>query len=94
MLSVGAICFEDRFCASRKVGQGEVGGSTPLVDSAWRLLQLPVEKLWSMPGGPFVCFPAQTGVENASFTLQGLYFWQFRQPLLWRSVLWSEDPDY
>ena len=82
MLSVGAIRFEDRLCASRKggtggggwdrgrwVGQGEVGGYTALADSAWRRLQLPVEKPWSMPGGPFVCFLAQTGVENAPFTL-------------------------
>ena len=51
------------------MGQGEVGGCTALADSAWRRLQLPVEKPWSMPGGPFVCFLAQTGVENAPFTL-------------------------
>ena len=54
---------------AERVGQGEVGGCTTLADSAWRRLQLPVEKPWSMPGGPFVCFLAQTGVENASFTL-------------------------
>ena len=65
MLSVGAI----RFALAERVGQGEVGGCTALADSAWRLLQLPVEKPWSMPGGPFVCFLAQTGVENAPFTL-------------------------
>ena len=68
MLSVGVICFEDRFCASRKGGTGG-GGSTALPDSAWWQLQLPVEKPWSMTGGPFVCFLAQTGVENAPFTL-------------------------
>ena len=33
------------------MGQGEVGGCTALADSAWRQLQLPVEKPWSMPGG-------------------------------------------
>ena len=33
-----------------------MGGCTPLSDSAWRLLQLAVEKPWSAPGGPFVCF--------------------------------------
>ena len=49
------------------MGQKEVGGCTPL------LLQLHVEKPWSMPGGPFVCFLAQTGVENAVFTLEGLH---------------------
>ena len=48
---------------AERVGQGEVGGST------WRLLQLAVEKPWSAPGGPFVCFLAQTGIENAPFTL-------------------------
>ena len=66
MLSVGAICFVDGFCASRK---GGIGGSTALPDSAWWRLQLPVEKPWSMTGGPFVLFLAQTGVENAPFTL-------------------------
>ena len=40
MLSVGAICIEDRFCVSRKEGTGEVGGCTILADSAWQLLQL------------------------------------------------------
>ena len=48
---------------AERVGQGEVGGCTPLADSAWWLLQLAVEKLWSAPGGPL------TGVENAPFTL-------------------------
>ena len=36
---------------AERVGQGEVGGCTALADSAWRRLQLPVEKHWSMPGG-------------------------------------------
>ena len=54
---------------AERVGQGEVGGCTALGDSAWRRLQLPVEEPWSMLGGPFVCFLAQTGVENAPFTL-------------------------
>ena len=68
---------------AERVGQGEVGGCTPLADSAWRLLQVVVEMPWSAPGGPFVCFPAQTG-----------HFWHFRQLLVRRSVLWSEGPDY
>ena len=54
---------------AERVGQGKVGGSTALPDSAWWRLQLPVEKPWSMTGGPFVCFLARTGVENAPFTL-------------------------
>ena len=74
MLSVGAIRFARR--------DGEVGGYTALPDSAWWRLQLPVQKPWSMvavaaacqkpwsmPGGPFVCFLAQTGIENAPFIL-------------------------
>ena len=35
-----------------------MGGCTPLYDSAWRLLQLAIEKPWSMPGGPLFCFLA------------------------------------
>ena len=69
MLSVGAIRFEDSSALAERVGQGEVGESTALPDSAWWRLQLPVEKLWSMTGGPFVCFFAQTVVDNAPFTL-------------------------
>ena len=51
------------------MGQGEVGGCTALADSAWWQLRLSVETLWSMTGGLFVCFLAQTGIENAPFTL-------------------------
>ena len=46
-----------------------VVGCTALPDSAWWWLQLPVEKPWSMACGPLVCFLAQTGAENAPFTL-------------------------
>ena len=53
---------------AERVGEGEVGGSTALPDSAWWRLQLPAEKPWSMTSGPFVCFLAQTVVENALFT--------------------------
>ena len=66
-----------------RVGQGEVGGSTALADSAWWQLQLPVEKPWSMTGGPFVCFLAEMGIEKR------LHFWQFRQRLVQRSVLFG-----
>ena len=46
-----------------------MGECTTPGDSAWGLLQLAVEKPWSVPGGPFVCSLAQTGVQNAAFTL-------------------------
>ena len=55
MLSVGAIRFEDRFCASRKGGTRGGGWVHPEGDSAWQLLQLAVEKPWSVLDGPFVC---------------------------------------
>ena len=62
VLKMGSVLAE-------RVGQGEVGGSTTLLDSAWWRLQLPVGKSGSLTGGPFVSFLAQTGVENAPFTL-------------------------
>ena len=55
MLSVGAIHFENRFLEER-VGQEETGGCTTLGDSAWRMLQLAIEKAWSTLDGPFFCF--------------------------------------
>ena len=72
VLKIGSVLAE-------RVGQGEVCGCTALAGSEWRQLQLSVEKPWSMASGPFVCFLAQTGVENAPFTLWGLHFRQFRQ---------------
>ena len=78
---------------AEKVGQEEAGGCTTLADSAWRLLQLAIERTWSVLDGPF-CFLVQTTVENGLFTFKGLHFWLFRQLLVWRSVLWLEGPDY
>ena len=54
---------------AERVGQGKVGGSTTLADSAWQLLQLAIEKAWSVLDGPLFCFLVQTGVENGRFTL-------------------------
>ena len=54
---------------AERMGRGEVGGCHPEGDSAWRLLQLAVEKPWSMPGGPLFCFLAQMGLENTPFPL-------------------------
>ena len=44
VLKIGSVLTE-------RVGQGEVGGSTALPDSAWWWLQLPVANPWSMSGG-------------------------------------------
>ena len=54
---------------AERVGQGKVGGCTALADSAWRLLQLALERAWSALYCPFFCFLVQTGVENSPFTL-------------------------
>ena len=48
-IHVGSVLVE-------RVGRGEVGRCHLEGDSAWQLLQLAIEKPWSMPGGPFVCF--------------------------------------
>ena len=62
VLKIGSVLAE-------RVGQGEVGGSTALADSAWWLLQLAIEKAWSVLDGPFLCLLVQTGVENGPFAL-------------------------
>ena len=67
MLSVGTIRF-DIASVLEKMELGEVGGCTSQGDCAWRLLQLAVEKPWSVAGGLFVHFLAQMSIENAFFT--------------------------
>ena len=69
-----------------------MGECTPLGDSAWHLLQLAIEKAWSVLDGPFFCFLAQTIIVNSPFTLYRDFI--SRQLSVWRSVLWSESPDY
>ena len=63
---VGAIHFEDRFCASKKggiVGGGLVSART------WQLPWLAVEKPWSALAWPFLSFLTQTGVDKAPLPL-------------------------
>ena len=69
MLSVGAIHFEDRFCTSKKVGQGEVGVCTALANSAWWLLQLAIERVWSALDDPFLLLSCINKRRNGPFTL-------------------------
>ena len=86
--------FQDRFCASRKGGTGEGGW---VYHSGWQCMvaiAAACRKAWPMLGGPFVYLLAQTGVENAPFTLYGLHLWHFRQLLVRRSVFYLESPDY
>ena len=58
MLSVGANRFEDRFCASKKLGEGEVDGFTQEYHAHGSCLR---EKPWSEMAGPFLTLLAQTG---------------------------------
>ena len=59
---------------AERVRQGEVGGSTTLADSAWRLLQLAIEWARSALGGLLLCFLVQTNIENGPFTSPFLAF--------------------
>ena len=61
MLSDGAICFEDRFCARKKGGIGGGGWVQPGVPCTWQFLWLTVEKPWSALAGPFLTLLAQMG---------------------------------
>ena len=65
MLSAGASVLKIGSALAERVGQGEVGGCHPEGGSAWCLLQLAVEKPWSMRGGPFFRFLAQMVLEIA-----------------------------
>ena len=53
MLSIGTIHFEDRFCAGKKVGEGEMGGWVKVqVSSTWQLPWLAVERSRLALAGP------------------------------------------
>ena len=67
---VGSIHCEDGFCANRKSACNRERWTSVMHlpgEGPWPLLQLPVEKLWSV-GGPFFFFHAQTGIKSAPFT--------------------------
>ena len=82
ILKIGSVLAE-------RVEGGEVGGCHLEGDSAWRLLQLAVEKPWSMPGGPLFCFLAQTSLENTPSHCRDSI-----SDIFQRSTLCSESPDY
>ena len=78
LLSVGTICLNIGPALAERVRQGEVGGCTTLADSVWQLVQLPVEKAWSMPGGLYICLPTCTNEHRkCSFHLAGTPFLPF-----------------
>jgi len=62
MLSVGAIHFEDRFCASKKGGIGGGRSVHPELPCTWQLPWLAIEKPWSALVGPFLSFLDTNGL--------------------------------
>ena len=67
MLSVGAIHFKDRFCASGIEGGGWVH---PEVPCTWQPPWLAKEKPWLAVAGPFLVLLAQTGSGITPLILQ------------------------
>ena len=66
MLLVGTIHLEDRFCASRKGGIGEVGKCDPPGESTWCW---DIERPWLAEYKPFLSSFAQTSLQNAPLNL-------------------------
>ena len=67
VLKIGSVLAE-------RVGQGEVGGSTALADSAWRLLQLAI---LVSAGWPILLFSCTNECRKRSFHLVGAPFLAF-----------------
>jgi len=63
-MSLLAMSLGLRTCASRKVGQGEVGGFQHWAQVTWLLLGLAVESPWSALSGPSLSSFAKMGLEN------------------------------
>ena len=61
MLSVGAIRFEDKFCASKIGGIGGGGWVHHRVPCTWQLPWLATEEPWSAVARQFLALLAQTG---------------------------------
>ena len=70
MLSVGAIHFEDRFCASKKGGIGGGGWVHPRVPCTWQLPWLAREEPWLAVAGLFLALSPQ-GVVHMAAALAG-----------------------
>ena len=70
MLSVGAICFENRFCTRKKIfGTGKAGGHSHDMLCALRLSWPAVEKPWSALARSFLTLVAQMGAKNILLSL-------------------------
>ena len=88
IIVIQLMLLEDRFCSSRK---GVVSGCYP-GDTAWRLAAVAVGG-WNVLvcTGWAIFLSCTDGCRKHSWRF---YFWHCRQLLVWRSVLWSEGPDY
>ena len=71
MLSVGAICFKDRFCASEQGGIGGGGWAKSRHDMHMVAVLVGLYKGF---GGLFLSFSAQMGIETAPLPLVGAPF--------------------
>ena len=61
-----------------------VGAPLDLGGSAWQLLQLAVERPWSAPDGPFVCFLAALWVAAVAAGCRKVLTWSAPgEPLFW-----------
>ena len=74
MLSVGAICFEDRFCTSKKA---RIGGGGQV--STWGAMHMAaaladLQKPWSALAGPFLILVSTNRLRNHSPPLIGAPF--------------------
>ena len=68
-------CFLDiGFDSAERVGQGEVGGCTRRVQTAWLSPNLALETPWLALGGPLLSSYAQSGWESP-LTLYGTLLW-------------------
>ena len=72
------------------MGQGEVGGCTRRVQTAWPRLGSSLEATWLALGGPFLSF-LHYGVETSNLILYGLHFQNSRPIFQLRQVGISQD---
>jgi len=72
MMSYLAMFLGNRICMSRRVGQGEVGGCTQMVQTAWLCLGSAMKCPWLEPSRQFLLFQ-----ENSPLTLHSSFKGRF-----------------
>ena len=71
---------------AERVGQGNVGGCSRMVQTAWPCRGLVVKSAWLGPGRSFSIFEAQMDSENSPLTLYSFHFQCSRLIFLWERV--------